>query len=221
MVKIVHLHKRRAGMSVEVFQDAMATIATHDPAISVLVSYVQSHTLVKGYQKGEMLFDAVEEFTFADKNQLRAFASSEMPGTMRCARNALVDAKLSRAMIVDVYRVKDQPEAADAVKNIEFVNRKPGMELAAFRRYWREVHGPIGSEIPSILRYEQNHLEMDEYSGTQEPNYDGLAITWFSSTAAMREGSLSEAYETTRADEVNFLPAGHLPIIVTREVLIR
>jgi len=125
MVKIVHLHKRKAGMSVEVFQDAMAT------------------------------------------------------------------------------------------------NRKPGMELAAFRRYWREVHGPIGGEIPSILRYEQNHLEMDEYSGTQEPNYDGLAITWFSSTAAMREGSLSEAYETTRADEVNFLPAGHLPIIITREVLIR
>jgi len=150
MVKIVHLHKRRAGMSVEVFQDAMATIAIRDPAISSLVSYVQSHTLVKGYQKGEMLFDAVEEFTFADKNQLRAFASSEMPGTMRCARNALVDAKLSRAMIVDVYRVKDQPVAADAVKNIEFVNRKPGIELAAFRRYWREVHGPIGGEIPSI-----------------------------------------------------------------------
>jgi len=60
-------------------------------------------------------------------------------------------------MTVDVHRVKDRPVPAGAVKNIEFVNRRCGMDLERFRKYWREVHGPIGSEIPSILGYEQNH----------------------------------------------------------------
>jgi hypothetical protein len=34
----------------------------------------------------------------------------------------------------------------------------------------------------------------------------------------MREGALSPEYAVTRADEPNFLPDGHLPIIITREV---
>jgi uncharacterized protein (TIGR02118 family) len=82
------------------------------------------------------------------------------------------------------------------------------------------MHGPIGPRIPCILRYEQNHLAREAYEGAT-PHYDGLAITWFESTAAMREGARSEAYEITRADEANLLPERHLPIIITREVLFR
>jgi len=102
------------------------------------------------------------------------------------------------------------------VKNIEFVNRRPGMPLEPFRRYWREVHGPLAATIPPIRRYEQNHLADSGYA-SGEPAYDGLAITWFDSTAAMREGTRTREYAATRADEPSFLPDGHLPIIITRE----
>ncbi len=52
------------------------------------------------------------------------------------------------------------------------------------------------------------------------PPFDGLAITWFDSTADMKAGTRTEVYARTRADEANFLPDGHLPFIVTREHLV-
>jgi len=66
-------------------------------------------------------------------------------------------------------------------------------------------------------RYEQNHLALSEYEKSAAPAYDGLAITWFASTADMKRGTTMPEYAATRADEANFLPDGHLPIIVTRE----
>src|SRR4029079_5939117 len=66
-------------------------------------------------------------------------------------------------------------------------------------------------------RYEQNHLALGEYEKAASPPYDGLAITWFASTAEMRSGAATAEYAATRADEANFLPGGHLPIIITRE----
>jgi hypothetical protein len=68
-----------------------------------------------------------------------------------------------------------------------------------------------------IRRYEQNHLALSEYQNNPAPPYDGLAITWFASTADMRQGTTTPEYAATRADEPNFLPDGHLPILITRE----
>jgi uncharacterized protein (TIGR02118 family) len=113
--------------------------------------------------------------------------------------------------------IKDQAVPGNAVKNIEFVNRRPGMALEPFRAYWREVHGPIASRIPVLRRYEQNHLKREAYAAEAAPRYDGLAITWFESTADMKRGTSTPEYAATRADEPNFLPEGHLPIIITRE----
>jgi hypothetical protein len=73
------------------------------------------------------------------------------------------------------------------------------------------VHGP-----PVIHRYEQNHLASGEYQKSSSLAYDGLAITWFASTADMKRGTTTPEYAATRSDEHHFL-AGHLPIIITRE----
>lgn len=218
--KIIHLHKRAPGLGVQSFHDAMAKLPGFMPEIDGLSQYVQSHTLLRGYSKGDLLFDAVEEFSFADEAALRHFVR-DSEGQLGSARARLVDSSASYRMHVKVHRVKDLDVPEGAVKNIEFVNRRPGMELHAFRQYWRDIHGPIGSRIPSILRYEQNHLALPEYKGGQEPRYDGLAITWFESTAAMRAGAETEAYRITREDEANFLPDGHLPIIIVNEVIRR
>jgi hypothetical protein len=58
---------------------------------------------------------------------------------------------------------------------------------------------------------------MSEHEKPEAPRYDGLAITWFASTADMKRGTTTPEYAATRADEPNFLPDGHLPIIITRE----
>src|SRR5208282_5832114 len=108
--------------------------------------------------------------------------------------SAFLDRSRTVVMPVDVYVIKDGTVPDDAVKNIEFVNRRPGMALEPFRSYWRNIHGPLAAKIPVIRRYEQNHLALSEHQNSPAPPYDGLAITWFPSTADMRRGTTTPEY---------------------------
>lgn len=214
--KVIALLKRRLETPLESFQAAACEGARRQPPPQGCSRYVQSHTLARGYRKGELLADVVEEYWFEDPADARLYLLAR--GRAHEAIAGLVDPQQSTVLLVQPHVVKNELVPAGAVKNIEFVTRRPGMASEPFFRYWRDVHGPLGATIPSILRYEQNHaVEGDSVAGRQR--YDGLAITWFESTAAMRSGAETEAYRVTRADEANFLPDGHLPIIITTEVL--
>ena len=221
MVKIIDLVKRCEALTVaefhEVWRDRHGLLMA---AIPGLRRYVQSHPLLQGYAKGELLFDGIAEMWFDDEAAwMAARASPEFAAAEREADQMMDQTRVVR-MPVEVHVIKDGDIPAGAVKNIEFVNRRPGMALEPFRAYWREVHGPIASRIPVLRRYEQNHLARSAYDGA-EPPYDGLAITWFASTADMKSGTRTPEYAVTRADEPHFLPAGHLPIIITREHVLK
>jgi uncharacterized protein (TIGR02118 family) len=218
MIKIVTLMKRRAGLSVEDFQHHFRT--TFGPLVAKgpgLRRYVQSHALTQGYARGELLFDAIGEMWFDSPAAYADYRRSPEFAAAHADEAAFLDRLRTVVMPVDVHVIKDGAIPANAVKNIEFVNRQPGMALEPFRAYWRNVHGPLAAGIPVLHRYEQNHLAMSEYAKSDAPAYDGLAITWFASTADMKRGTTTPEYAATRADEPNFLPDGHLPIIITRE----
>ena len=218
MLKIALLYKRELPLSVAEFQQRWRT--EHSARVCKvpgLVKYVQSHALPQGYTKGELLFDGIEELWFVDEGARgRALASEEWTNVTKSA-GELFDTARTVVLPIELHIIKDGPIPENAVKNIEFVNQRPGMDLMEFRRYWRDVHGPLASRIPSICRYEQNHTALSAYADGARPAYDGLAITWFASTAAMKEGAKTPEYRETRADEAAFLPDGHLPIIITRE----
>jgi uncharacterized protein (TIGR02118 family) len=221
MIKLITLLKRKPGISVQAFQEHWLNI--HGPLVCKapgLQRYVQSHALVQGYAKGDLLFDGIDERWFASPQVMRAFCKSPEAEAVERDAATFLDCSRTVVMHVDVFVIKDAPIPQNAVKNIEFVNRRPGMALPAFQRYWREIHGPIASRIPVIRRYEQNHLAASAYAEEAGPLYDGLAITWFDSTAEMRRGAATPEYAATRVDEANFLPPGHLPIIITREHLL-
>lgn len=218
MRKIVILYKRAPNLDVPAFQDAWRR--EHGSRVRTVPGVqrcVQSHALLQGYTKGELLFDGIEELWFADDAAASATLNSPAWTAARTASAGLFDSSRTVLLPVDLYVIKDGAVPENAVKNIEFVNRRPGMDLGAFRRYWREVHGPIASRIPPLRRYEQNHTALSAYQDESTPLYDGLAITWFASTADMKQGATTPEYATTRADEPFFLPDGHLPIIITRE----
>lgn len=220
MLKIVDLVKRRPGVSVAEFQEGWKAASAAMAGVSGLLRYVQSHALAQGYGRGELLFDAIAEMWFEDEVACAAaLTAPEFAAAMEAADPFVDPTRLVR-MPVEVLVIKDQPIPQDAVKNIEFVNRRPGLALAPFRAYWHDIHGPIASRIPVLQRYEQNHLRLSAYAAAPAPAYDGLAITWFRSTADMKAGTQTQEYLVTRADESNFLPNGHLPIIVTREHVI-
>jgi uncharacterized protein (TIGR02118 family) len=218
VLKIVTLMKRRAGLSVEDFhnhlRDAHGPLAARGPG---LARYVQSCALPQGYAKGELVFDAVGEMWFDSAKAYEKYFASPQFAAARADENNFLDTARTVVMPVDVHVIKDGRVPDNAVKNIEFVNKRPGMALAAFRDYWRTVHGPLAATIPVLHRYEQNHLALSEYQKSAAPAYDGLAITYFASTADMKRGTATPEYAATRADEPNFLPDGHLPIIITRE----
>ncbi len=221
MLKIVTLMKRRAGLSVEDFQnhlrDRYGPLAGKAPGLR---RYVQSCALPKGYGKGELLFDAIGELWFDSAEAYDRCLQSGEFAAARADESLFLDRARSLVMPVDVHVIKDGRIPDNAVKNIEFVNRRPGMALEPFRAYWRNVHGPLAATIPVLHRYEQNHLALSEYEKNEAPAYDGLAITWFASTADMKRGTTTPEYAATRADEPHFLPDGHLPIIITREHIV-
>ncbi len=217
MTKLVVLRKRRDGVSPEDFQrrwaDELGPLAARLPGLH---GCVQSRPLLQGYAKGDLIFDGFEEWWFDDDAAADLALASDQARALSAAAAAFCDPAREVVIPVEVVVAKDGKIPENAVKNVEFVNRRPGMPLAPFFRYWREIHGPLAARIPVIRRYEQNHTARRAYADGAPP-FEGFAVTWFDSTAAMRQGATMPEYAATRADEPRFLPDGHLPIIVTRE----
>ena len=202
MIKAIVCIKRKAGMEVEAFQEYWRT--RHAEVVSELPGvrrYVQSHARLSGYRVRDL----------ADSKEYAAVEADEAN---------FIDPANRVFFLADEHVIKDGPAPEGGVKNIEFINRRPGMSVEDFQNYWRDVHGPLAAKIEVIERYVQNHVRLGGYKDGRQPTYDGLAITWFESTDAMRVSATTEEYEVTRADEPSFLPAGEIPIIITEEHVI-
>ena len=221
MVKVVAFFKRKPGMAVEDFQKYWRT--THAEVVKRLPGlrrYVQSHTLVSGYRKGEPVYDGTAELWYDDTNALRALINTaELAATQTDELN-FIDRSTMGQIITEEHVIKNGAIPSDGVKNIEFVTHKPGMVIEAFQKHWREIHGPLGASIPVVRRYVQSHTRLSAYKSGKAPAYDGVAITWFDDTQAMRVSATTPEYDRTRADEPNFIAPGKLPVIITKEHVI-
>jgi uncharacterized protein (TIGR02118 family) len=89
----------------------------------------------------------------------------------------------------------------------------------AFHRYWIDIHGPLGASIPQVRRYVQSHTRAGAYKDGRQPALDGVALTWFDDTSAMRAAATTEEYARTRGDESNFLDEP-LDFVISKEHVI-
>lgn len=221
MIKVVTCIKRKAGMAVEEFQAYWR--GTH-PAVVVRLPgirrYVQSHTRLAGYRKGEPIYDGIAEVWFEDGTAMHALRGSREMAGVEADEVRFIDRANTRVIATDEHVIKDGPVPAGAAKNVEFVTRRPGMALPDFQRYWKEIHGPLAARIPMIRRYVQSHTRASAYERGRTPAYDGVAVTWFDDTQAMRASATTAQYGLVRADEPNFIASGELPIIITTEHVI-
>ena len=217
MLKLVSVLKRHPDLDVEAFQRHWLDI--HGPLVARLPGlrrYVQCHTLRAGYRKATPAADGVAELWFDDTAALRALDGTPELAAVRADEARFIAPDGHRQVFVDEHVIKDGPIPADGVKNIEFVRRMPGMAVGDFQRYWREVHGPLGASIETVLCYVQNHARASSYRDGCEPPLDGFALTWFENTDAMRASARTREYAATRDDEDNFLTVP-LDFIITRE----
>jgi uncharacterized protein (TIGR02118 family) len=220
MVKALSFFKRTPGLSVDAFQAHWRTV--HAAVVTQLPGlrrYVQSPTIASGYRKGEPIYDGVAELWFDDTRMMHALAGTPEYAAVRADEAKFIDGATMGLIISDEHVIKDDGVPADAVKSVEFVTRRPQMEIDAFQRYWREVHGPLGAALSMVRRYVQSHTRRSIYGSGRTPPYDGAAITWFADTDAMRDSAKTPEYARVRADEPNFIVAP-APFIITRERVI-
>ena len=222
MLKACTLFKRKSGMEVAAFQEYWRT--SHADVVRGLPNirrYVQSHPLPGGYRKGELTYDGVAEIWVDDTDALRQMAAAPAYRAVREDEEKFIDRASMALILTDEHIIKDGAiPAGGGLKNIEFVTRKAGMAVADFKAYWRGTHGPITARIATIRRYVQSHTKASGYAREPQPAWDGLAITWFDDIAAMRESAKTQAFADTMADEPNFLAAGPVATIITKEHII-
>ena len=218
MVKAVSFFKRKAGMPVTEFQAYWR--GSHPAAVVRLPGvrrYVQSHTRPAGYGKGEPIYDGIAELWFEDTRAMAALRGAKELAAVEADEAVFIDRSTMRLILTEEHVIKDGPAPSGGAKNVEFVVRKPGLGVDDFQRYWREVHGPLAAQIPMIRRYVQSHTRASAYERGRTPIYDGVAITWFDDTEAMRASAATAQYARVRADEPNFIAPGDAPFIITTE----
>ncbi|MGB5759193.1 MAG: EthD domain-containing protein [Acidimicrobiales bacterium] len=221
MIKVVEIIKRRPDLDVEAFQRYW--LDTHGPIVARLPGlrrYVQSHTRLGGYRRGDVAYDGIAEVWFDDKAALAAIASTPEFASAKRDEPNFIDVDQLVELVVDEHVIKDGPVPDGGIKNVEFVHLSPALDPLAAHHYWREVHGPIAARIPTMSRYVQSHTRMGAYNRQDRPPFDGVAITWWQDLDAMRASASSLEYEATRADEANFLGHGPEVILTTEHVIV-
>ena len=101
-------------------------------------------------------------------------------------------------------------------KVIYVLHRRPDMGRGEFRRYWRDVHGPIAAKLPGLRKYSQNHPLPD--SSQADLPCDGIAELWFDSPEEMQAAFASPEGVATMADVPNFLDPDRIGEMVVDEV---
>jgi len=221
MVKAVAFFKRQAGMAVDEFQAYW--LARHPDVVTKLPGvrrYVQSHTRIAAYRTGEPIYDGIAELWFDDSGAMRALRDTAEMAAVQADEARFIDRATMGLIITDEHVVKDGPVAPGAAKSVAFVKRKPGMSVEAFQRYWLEVHGPLGAAIPGMRRCVQSHTRLAAYERGREPAWDGVGLTWFDDTDALRAATTTPQWDRAKAEYPSFLAPGPVTFIATTEHVI-
>jgi uncharacterized protein (TIGR02118 family) len=210
--------KRKPGMAVEAFQEHWRTI--HADIISKLPGirrYVQNATLPSGYRKGEPAFDAVAESWFDDTQAMKALARMPEYAKVLADEPNFIDAPSMGSIITDEHVIKEGTAPREGVKSIDFVTHRAGMPIKEFFRYWRDEHGPLMKGLPEVRRYVQSHTRPSIYESGRVPAYDGVAMSWYDSTQALREAAQTPGFARLREDVQKFVDRERSPFVLTSE----
>jgi len=221
VIKAITYLKRRPGMAVDKFQTYWRE--QHPDVVKKLPGlrrYVQSHTRRGAYEKGEPVYDGIAEVWFDDMNALRAIQATPEMTAVQQDEVKFIDRATMGLIITDDYVIKDGPIKPGMAKGVGFVKRKPGMPVEDFQKYWRDVHGPMGHNVPHVRRYEQSHTRLSAYKAGREPKWDGISLIWCDDSKAMRAAMTSPEFRKVQTDDPNFIAPGPVPFIITTEYLI-
>jgi len=221
MVTVLTFLKRKSGMPVEDFQRYWLT---RHPAVVVRLPgvrrYVQSHTLLSAYGRGEPAYDGIAEVWADDTNALRAMTRSPENAAVQADEAQFIDRDRMGVIVTEEHALVDVAVGPETVKAVEFLARQPGLPVDDFQRHWRESHGPLLVRIPGLRRCVLSATRRSAYEAGRTPAHDGATLMWFDSSEALRAAAASPEHAAAVADRPRFLAAGEPPFIVTQEHVI-
>ena len=106
------------------------------------------------------------------------------------------------------------------VKLVYLITKKAEITDQEFFRYWKDVHGPIGSQIPGLRKLVQSHRRT--VAGDKaKPDYDGMAELWFDNADALLAARESPQWKASTEDEANFIDRSKVAYFVSEEHVIK
>ena len=114
------------------------------------------------------------------------------------------------------------------IKRIALFRRRRDLDLAAFRKYWRNEHAKVALQIPGLVRYVQNHVLDGEAPAAASREaavtddamaYDGIAEVWFEDMDAVRATVGIPELDAVAADEKHFIDGESMQAIVADEIV--
>lgn len=105
------------------------------------------------------------------------------------------------------------------LKLIVVCHRRVGWSREQFRRYFREVHGPLAMPIPHVRRYVQNFVLPDATDG--DPPWDAVIEFWFDDRAAYDAAWASAEGKRAAGDNPNCMDMTRTAWAIVEEVLVR
>ena len=108
------------------------------------------------------------------------------------------------------------------IVRIGILRKKEDLTTAAFRKHWHEVHGPIATKIPGLLRYHQNHIVDSAQLGIDYPRspqvVDGFSELWFDNQSSMQNGATPDVIKMLAEDEARFI--GNMQLIIAKQNIV-
>ena len=102
------------------------------------------------------------------------------------------------------------------IKVVYCITKKLAMSDEDFFRYWKDVHGPLGTRIPGLRRLVQSRRVLIA-GDKREPDFDGVAELWFDDVASLLRARQSPEWNAATDDEMNFIDHRHVAYLVTEE----
>jgi uncharacterized protein (TIGR02118 family) len=92
---------------------------------------------------------------------------------------------------------------------ISLMRRRDDVPLAAFRRHWIDVHGPLVCQFPALRHYVQDHVIASPAMNApaRHMRIDGFPILWFDDDADRQRAHVSSEMAACNVDSRLFIGA--------------
>lgn len=225
MIKRIGFVARNPSLGVEEFHDhwsgTHADLVAASPAgAEHLRRYEQHRRTLRDYDRLECPYDGVAVQWFDSWEGFHAMRADARHAAVLADSAALFGDVLEIFTDVEMEVIAGPDDRGEPItKLICGVRHKAGMDLAAFHKYWWEVHGPLNRDTPAVrkyfIRYEQNHRLAQDYD-RPGCDLDGVTIEWFRTARDFFGMAVDpESRDIIRADEGNFLDTDALVWLLT------